>query len=286
MDGFLLVNKPIDWTSHDVVAKCRSIFKTRDIGHLGTLDPFASGLLVLAFGAATKCLPYLAGHAKTYQATLQLGSQTDTGDLTGTVCQQHEISLLTEELIERVQCQFTGSFQQIPPMYSAKKIDGHKLVDLARKGKSVERQPVDITVHSLHLSPQQVDQIRLTATVSTGTYIRTLGEDLARALGTVGHLVQLTRTAIGPFLLLDAHDIANLTINTPLIPIEQGLSHLPLIEITSESLIKQVANGMTCHLPSEEPLLIVATPTSLLAIYERQPNGLYKSARGLGGVAR
>ncbi len=286
MDGFLLVNKPIGWTSHDIVAKCRSIFKTRDIGHLGTLDPFASGLLILAFGAATKCLPYLSGYAKTYQADIQLGTQTDSGDLTGQVITTQPIPLLTDALVESVQQQFIGSLQQIPPMYSAKKIDGRKLVDLARRGQTVERQPVNITIHDLRLTLKSIDQIALCATVSTGTFIRTLGEDIAQALGTCGHLVQLTRTAIGPFMLLHAYEITNLAIDTPLISIEKGLSHISLVEIQSIDLVKRISNGMASRLPTEASLVMVVTPTNLLGLFERQADGLYHSVRGLGGISR
>lgn len=286
MDGFLLVNKPIGWTSHDVVAKCRSIFKTREIGHLGTLDPFASGLLILAFGAATKCLPYLSEYAKTYQATLQLGSQTDSGDLTGTVVAEASVPELTDVTMDTVKQQFVGLLQQIPPMYSAKKVDGKKLVDLARRGQTIERQPVNITIFDLQLSSYSTSQISLVATVSTGTYIRTFGEDIALALGTVGHLVQLTRTAIGPFLLRDAHEISTLSRDTSLISIEKGLSHIPLVEIQSVDLVKRITNGMASRLPSDAALVLVVTSTTLLGLFERQADGLYHSVRGLGGIFR
>lgn len=286
MNGFLLVHKPIGWTSHDVVAKSRRLLGTREIGHLGTLDPFADGLLVLAIGAATKCLPFMMEWSKVYHATLKLGSQTDTGDLTGTVIASHEVPPLNEELISKVTLKFTGDQSQLPPMYSAKKIDGQKLVDLARQGKSIERSPQAITIH--HLVIERVDDstLKMIADVSTGTYIRTLGEDIAKELGTVGHLVQLQRVSSGPLLLNDAYSLEELSPMTPLIAIERALSHIPSITIHDAKLLAKISNGMSVKLPANDELVLLMSDAHLYAIYERHADGYYHSRRGLGAIPR
>lgn len=286
MDGFLLVHKPIGWTSHDVVAKSRRLLNTREIGHLGTLDPFAEGLLVLAIGAATKCLPFMMEWSKVYRATLKLGSSTDTGDLTGVVTESKPVPTLTEPMISQAIAHFTGVQTQIPPMYSAKKVDGKKLVNLARAGKVIDREPISITIAHLSLHLFDAHTLGIEAEVSTGTYIRTLGEDIARYLGTVGHLTQLTRVSSGPLMLSNAFQIDDLHPEMPLLSIELGLSHLPLLVIKEEALLAKIRNGMSVKLPSHAPLILLASATHLHAIYERKDDGYYHSRRGLGAIPR
>ena len=285
MNGFIIVNKPEGWTSHDVVAKARGLLHTRAIGHLGTLDPFATGMLILAIGEATKVLTFLQGWDKTYRATLRLGSQTSTGDLTGDIIRTCEVPVIDDVQLLPLSHQFTGTRLQIPPMYSAKKVNGHKLVDLARRGVDIERAPVEIHIHDCRLTMQDVNHIHLVVRVSTGTYVRTLAEDIAIALGTCGHLVQLTRTTSGPWTLLDAVELSTLHSSCPIISIEHFCKNIPTVEI-DEQMVSKAKNGAPLRLLADASLLFIATPSELLAVYGRDPDGWYRCRRGLGGIAR
>jgi tRNA pseudouridine55 synthase len=210
--GFLLIDKPEDWTSHDVVAKLRRITKIRTIGHAGTLDPFATGLLLVAVErAATKRLNEFLKLDKTYEATMILGGSSDTQDHTGQITNNHMTEWPTEETVRETMKKFVGSIKQIPPMFSAKKIAGKKLYELARAGQVVERAPVDIVIHSLELtrySPPEADFITHCA---SGTYVRTLAHDIGTKLGIGAYLKTLRRTKIGNFDVKDAITIDKLT---------------------------------------------------------------------------
>lgn len=197
--------KPTSWTSFDVVKKVRSASGIRKVGHTGTLDPFAEGVLVICFGSATKRVSQLMDLEKEYVATIKLGKTTDTLDNTGTVIQEAPVPPLQAADIESVLRQFIGPINQVPPMYSALKIKGQRLYQLARAGKTVSREPRLVHVYGIDLIAwRPPDELELQVTCGRGTYIRALGADLALALGTVGFLTSLIRTRVGHYGSTDA----------------------------------------------------------------------------------
>lgn len=198
MNGILLIDKQPDWTSNDVVAKLKGILHQRRIGHSGTLDPMATGLLVVFVGRATRAVEFAEGHDKRYIAGLRLGITTDTQDITGTVLEEKGVTVTREEL-EQALVGFRGAIQQIPPMYSAIKHDGRRLYDIARKGGEVERKPRAITIHDLRVIGGQEGDWLLDVRCSKGTYVRTLCHDLGQALGCGGCMSSLRRVEAGQF---------------------------------------------------------------------------------------
>ncbi len=203
MNGVLIVNKPQGWTSHDVVAKLRGIYREKRIGHSGTLDPMATGVLVVFLGRATRAVELCENDEKEYIAGLRLGVVTNTQDVTGEILEEHPVSVSDETLLAALEG-FKGPQQQIPPMYSAVKIGGKKLYELARKGQSVERKPRSITIEALELMERQDTDCLIRVQCSKGTYVRTLCHDIGGALGTGGCLYSLERTRAGRFTLADA----------------------------------------------------------------------------------
>ena len=203
MNGIVIVDKPQGWTSQDVTARLRRVFNTRRIGHGGTLDPMATGVLPVFVGRATRGVEFFEHAEKTYETVLRLGLTTDTEDITGTVLTQSD-AFVTGEMLEAVLEKFRGQIMQVPPMYSALKVNGQKLVDLARKGKEVERQPRPITIHELTLLGMEADGIRLRVRCSKGTYIRTLCKDIGEALGCGGCMAQLRRVSAGEYTIEEA----------------------------------------------------------------------------------
>ncbi len=200
MDGILNVYKERGWTSFDVVAKLRGILKERRIGHTGTLDPEAEGVLPVCIGKATKVSSLLTDMDKTYRAVLLLGRKTDTEDLTGTILQESPVAC-TEDDVRRVIADFVGEQQQIPPMYSARKVGGERLYKLARRGVEVEREPRTVTIKEIHIERVELPEAEMTVRCSKGTYIRTLCSDIGEKLGCGGCMKQLLRTQTGPFYL-------------------------------------------------------------------------------------
>ena len=203
MNGIVIVDKPQGWTSQDVTAKLRGVFQTRRIGHGGTLDPMATGVLPVFVGRATRGVEFFEHAEKTYETLLRLGVTTDTEDITGTVLTQQD-AFVTATMVEEVLTKFRGEIMQVPPMYSALKVNGQKLYDLARKGKEVERQPRPITIHELTLLGMEAEGIRLRVRCSKGTYIRTLCKDIGEALGCGGCMAQLRRVAAGEYTEAEA----------------------------------------------------------------------------------
>ncbi|MBL7028941.1 MAG: tRNA pseudouridine(55) synthase TruB [Candidatus Marinimicrobia bacterium] len=201
------IDKPMDWTSFDVVRKVRYTTKIKKVGHAGTLDPFATGVLIVLTGKNTKRQNEFMDMPKTYDAEILLGNQTDTGDRTGTVIETAPIPELSEAMILQSLADFKGEIQQIPPMYSAKKVDGQKLYKLARKGKVVERKPSMVVIYDIELKSWTSDQINICVRCGRGTYIRVLAEDIAQKLGTLAHVKELKRTAIGDYRVEDALSI-------------------------------------------------------------------------------
>lgn len=200
MNGIVIVDKPQGWTSQDVTARLRRVFSTRRIGHGGTLDPMATGVLPVFVGRATRAVEFFEHAEKTYEATLRLGMKTDTQDVTGTVLEERPVTV-TEQDILNVLPAFRGEILQIPPMYSALKVNGQKLYDLARKGKEVERQPRPITIHELELLHFDGQDARIRVCCSKGTYIRTLCEDMGEKLGCHGTMAALRRTQAGEYTI-------------------------------------------------------------------------------------
>jgi tRNA pseudouridine55 synthase len=197
-DGILIIDKPSGLTSHDVVKRVRRAAKIRQVGHAGTLDPMATGVLVVCLGQATRISEYLLGHDKAYRATIRLGIETNTYDADGEIVATHEVHVDRAE-VEQALAQFVGAIQQIPPMYSAIKRDGQKLYDLARQGIEIERAARSVSVHSIELRDYAAPDAAVDVRCSAGTYIRSIAHDLGEALGTGGHLIDLRRTAAGPF---------------------------------------------------------------------------------------
>jgi tRNA pseudouridine55 synthase len=201
--GVLLLDKPLGLSSNNALQKCKWLLRAEKAGHTGTLDPLATGVLPLCFGAATKFSQLQLDADKTYEATLRLGVKTSTGDAEGEVVEQRAVPQITPERLAVVARQFTGPLRQVPPMHSALKKDGKPLYEYARAGEDVEREPRDVVVFELTLARaehgQAANDIRILAKVSKGTYIRTLGEDIGEALGCGGHLTSLRRTATGHF---------------------------------------------------------------------------------------
>ena len=205
------INKPTGWTSFDVVKKVRGIIKEKKVGHAGTLDPFAEGVLVLGTGPDTKKLTNIASAKKTYRANLNLGKATDTLDLDGKISAESVVPELTKETIASVLASFIGTQEQIPPMYSAKHVNGQRLYKLARKNKTIERDPVMISIDQISLLDYTEPVIAFEVSCSKGTYVRVLGADIAEKLGTVGHLTALTRIKVGTYHIADATTIEELS---------------------------------------------------------------------------
>lgn len=203
MDGIVIVDKPQCWTSQDVTARLRRVFGTRRIGHGGTLDPMATGVLPVFVGRATRAVEFFEHAEKTYETVLRLGITTDTEDMTGTVLTEENVSF-TEEQLQETLAAFRGEVLQVPPMYSALKVNGQKLCDLARKGKTVERQPRPITIHELTLVERGENTLRLRVRCSKGTYIRTLCKDIGEKLGCGGCMESLRRVAAGEYAIDEA----------------------------------------------------------------------------------
>ena len=203
MNGIVIVDKPQEWTSQDVTARLRRVFNTRRIGHGGTLDPMDTGVLPVFVGRATRGVEFFEHAEKTYEATLRLGLTTDTEDTSGTVLEQREVAV-SEEMFLAVLPQFRGEILQVPPMYSALKINGQKLVDLARRGKEVERKPRPITIHELECLEFTGETARLRVRCSKGTYIRTLCKDIGQALGCGGCMAALRRVSAGSYTIDEA----------------------------------------------------------------------------------
>jgi len=265
-DGILIIDKPAGITSHDVVARVRRILKMKRIGHTGTLDPFATGVMVILVGKATRLAQFLDKDAKEYEAVVQFGFETDTGDLTGLRIAdcglriKENLQSLNFDGIERVLENFRGEVEQTPPMYSAKKIAGKKLYELARKGIEIERKPVKVTIYKLeilNLKPETWN-LELKVVCSAGTYIRTLAQDIGRKLGVGAHLAELKRTRAGKFEISKAVTLEELEkivaaekLSEILISMNEAVSHLPEIKLSAEE-INKTKNGIKLRLESAE----------------------------------
>lgn len=214
VSGVLLIDKPQGMTSQQVVSRVKYLLKSdvhdsKKAGHTGTLDPMATGLLPICLGEATKFSHYQLDAIKSYQAIIKLGEQTDTGDAEGQIITTSPVPHVTQAMLQSVTAQFLGEIMQVPPMYSALKKDGKKLYELAREGIEVERAARPLTIYELSLTPLSDQQLQLTVTCSKGTYVRVLAEDIAKALGTLGHLTALRRIRTGDFEIANAITLAD-----------------------------------------------------------------------------
>ena len=238
-NGIILVDKPADWTSHDVVAKLRGILHERRVGHSGTLDPMATGLLTVFVGRATRAVQFAETHNKRYVASLRCGYSTDTQDTSGRVTAQTGISPTEAELTD-VLPEFTGEISQIPPMYSAIKVSGKKLYELARKGETVERKPRTVNISELSLVGHDGDDFVLSVSCSKGTYIRTLCNDIGERLGCLACMSALRRTNAGPFDIRDAHTLSEIAEDPEryIIPVDSLFSEHPAIELSAAQTAK------------------------------------------------
>ena len=253
MNGIVIIDKPADWTSQDVVSKLRGVLHTKRIGHGGTLDPMATGVLPVFVGRATRGVEFFEHARKTYEAVLRLGVTTTTEDVTGEVLEKREI-FVTKEAFLAVLDQFRGEIQQIPPMYSALKINGQKLCDLARKGKEVERKSRTVTIFQLECLDFSGDTARLTVTCSKGTYIRTLCKDIGQALGCGGCMESLRRTAAGAYTIDEAVPLATLVESDDpesyLRPVDTMFAEYPAVTLTGKQVLRcRNGNSFSMDLP-------------------------------------
>lgn len=281
-DGVAVVDKPAGWTSHDVVARARRVLGTRKVGHSGTLDPDATGVLVLGVGRATRLLRFLTELPKSYEAEIVLGVETDTLDASGQVTARHDMAAVSAEQARRAAADLTGDILQVPPMVSAVKVGGRRLHELARAGIEVEREARPVTVHRFDVAPVPGCDGVLRAAVdcSSGTYVRVLAADLGRALGGGAHLRGLRRTAVGRFGLAAARPVDGAEV----LPMAEAVSHLPGVRVGPE-VAAEVANGRVLDLDrlgvdgaaggraSEGPWAVHDSEGGLLAVYERFRDG-------------
>ena len=279
MDAVILLNKPAGMTSFDAVAKCRRIFHERKIGHTGTLDPEASGLMIILLGKYTKLLPYCVKNHKAYQATLKLGEMTDTEDIWGTIINTKTPSIHTEAEIDNAVQSLTGDILQVPPMYSALKKDGKKLYEYARQGIEIEREARPVHISTLEVEKIDETNYRMNAVVSSGTYIRTLITDFGKQLDELAIMSSLVRTKIEHLSLKDACTFEDL---------ESGVSFLspiqvidPTYKIVETDQVVDIKNGKRIKLDIQDPQVIFTSNGELLAAYALQEDGLYHCLRGL-----
>lgn len=278
LSGCLLINKRVGYTSRDEVNVVSKTLGIKKVGHIGTLDPFASGLLIVLVGSATKISPFLEKHNKTYIASLKLGQKYDTGDLTGSIIEEKEVPALTKEKVNEVLASFLGESEQIPPMYSALKKDGKPLYKYAREGKEITREPRKINIYDIKLISFNNNVITFAVKVSKGTYIRTLGEDIAKRLGTVGHLIELERTMINNFNVTNSirSDVVK---PSDLIPIEKMLEDYPSVTLDEKLAIKAL-NGVALKLDSDKKEIVVKDKNGIIAMYTKSGD-IYTCLRGL-----
>ena len=263
MDGIIIINKPKNYTSHDVVAIVKKRLNVKKVGHTGTLDPNATGVLPLLLNQGTKLSKYLIEHDKEYEVTLKLGIRTDTLDGEGNILEERKLdwNVNTIKKIEEVLFSFIGKQKQIPPMYSAIKVNGKKLYEYARKGQTVEVQPREIEIYSIELKNvnKQENEIEFKVHCSKGTYIRSLCEDIAKKLGTIGYMKELNRTKVGKFTLQEAITLEEIEkepekVQEKIITMKKLFQEFPEIHLKEEQL-KKFLNGVS--------------------IYEKQQDGIY-----------
>lgn len=248
MNGIINIYKEQGYTSHDVVAKLRGILRTKKIGHTGTLDPMAEGVLPVCIGAATKLCESLADHDKEYEAVMVLGKTYDTLDVTGVILEEHKVMSTNEDITDVIKS-FIGGYDQIPPMYSAKKIGGQKLYDLARSGKVVERKPVFVNIYDIDILSIDIPRVTIRVKCGKGTYIRSLIDDIGRKLGCGAAMEALTRTRVGDHTAADAYRLSEIEeardkgkISDVIISLEEIFADIEGVRVSAE-VSKLLRNG-------------------------------------------
>lgn len=257
LDGVLLFDKPLQFSSNDALQKVRRLFQAEKAGHTGTLDPLATGLLPICFGEATKFSNVLLDADKTYRALLRLGQTTTTGDAEGEIIAEHPVEV-KESAVEAVLAKFRGAIQQLPPMYSALKHQGKPLYEYIRKGETIERELRDVVIHELVLNSFEGNQMDITVCCSKGTYVRTLSEDIGAALGCGAHLIGLRRTAIAHLDLQHAYAMEQLVAMSDLerercvLPVESLMPDMPRLQLDAVQ-IRRLAQGQRLALDTGLP---------------------------------
>ncbi|MHB8670852.1 MAG: tRNA pseudouridine(55) synthase TruB [Acidimicrobiales bacterium] len=298
VDGLVVVDKPAGWTSHDVVARCRGVFSQRRVGHAGTLDPSATGVLLVGLGRATRLLRFVGGLPKTYVGEVVLGIETSTLDSDGEVVARHDMTGVGLAEVQRVAGAFVGRIEQVPPMVSALKVGGRRLHELARAGIEVERRPREVTVHELAIRPCSAEPgaggtvFEIKVRCSAGTYVRSLAADLGRALGGGAHLRSLRRIAIGSFTLDAAYGLDELTASVGVPPARPGslvltpaqaVRDLPSVQVGPD-VAAAVSHGAvlsprTLTPPTGEgPWAVLDSAGELVAVYEQREGDRIKPA--------
>ena len=273
-DGLVVVDKPVGWTSHDVVAKSRGLLGTRKVGHAGTLDPDATGVLLLGVGRATKLLRFLSPLGKAYVGELVLGTETSTLDAAGEVTATHAMDHVTLADVQEAARGFVGDIEQMPAMVSAVKVGGKRLHELARQGIEVEREARPVTIRALDVDAGPAGEagvFTLTVECSSGTYIRTLAADIGTALGGGAHLRNLRRTAVGPYVLADAVPLESVGPDR-VRPMTEAVRHLPSVVVDDAGaaavavgkVLEQADLGVT----GDGPWAVLGPAGDLLAVYE------------------
>ncbi len=264
LHGLLIIDKPAGMTSHDVVAAVRKRLGTREVGHTGTLDPMATGVLPLVVGEGTKLTPFLAADDKEYEGELELGVQTDTLDAEGQVTARAPCEHVTEPALREAFARLTGRIEQVPPMYSALKREGRRLHELARAGEKVDLAARPVRVDRFDLTVFAPPRARFVVACSKGTYVRALVRDAGAALGCGAMLTALRRTRAGRFTLGDAAALEQVRPGTRLIPLAEAIAHLPAITLTEPQLV-DVSHGRPLHIPAPAGPVRLLTPEGDLA---------------------
>ena len=284
-NGILIIDKPAGWTSMDVCAKLRGIYHEKRVGHAGTLDPMATGVLPVFIGRATRAVEFASDSDKEYIAGLKLGVVTNTQDTTGEILEEHPVEVTGEQLRD-VLARFTGDIAQIPPMYSAIKINGKKLYELARKGKEVERKPRPVTIHALEIVDQQGDDLyTLRILCSKGTYVRTLCHDIGQALGCGGCMSSLQRVKAAGFTSADSVSLEEVQAAADaeraealLLPTDRLFSEYPAVAIDGKALL-QAKNGSVFHCARSDGSYRVYSPEGEFLLLGRCTGGVMKTVK-------
>ena len=274
INGILNVYKEAGFTSHDVVAKLRGICRQKKIGHTGTLDPEAVGVLPVCLGSGTKLCDMLTDKSKEYEAVLLLGQVTDTQDVTGTVLEEHEVTADEEQAVEAIRS-FVGAYEQIPPMYSALKVNGKRLYELARAGKEVERKGRPVEIHSIEILSVSLPEITFRVACSKGTYIRTLCHDIGQKLGCGGTMKSLKRTRVGIFTIDGALKLSQLEelavqgrLEEKVIPVEAMFTELPALTV-KDAFARLIENGNAFY-PGQAEESVRTPDGGQVRVYDRK----------------
>jgi tRNA pseudouridine55 synthase len=276
VDGLLLIDKDAGKTSHDIVAEVRHALDERHAGHTGTLDPAATGLLVVVLGRALKMVPYHEGHDKEYAFTVRLGVRTETDDAAGKVVEECDASGVTRAAVESQLPRFTGAIRQKPPAYSAVKIDGERAYRLARRGETVDLPERDVTVHQLRLESYDPPFAKLVLRCSKGTYVRSIARDLGEALGCGGSVTKLRRLAVGPFRVENARRLdqaGEAELRAAVLPADAGLDHLPAVTL-DDGEARRFVQGKLLDQGAPAPIVRVYEGSTFLGIGEEKDQRL------------